>query len=280
MKKINDLDPEDISMYYQIENYELSQKKIKQSINYYYEMKDKLELFLISDKWLNKWKEYSCINYYSSEEIKSQPYNWEKLRKQKRSKIKLDKFNNDDIIQFNNISRSSDFNSSFKPDSNFHLVTKECFNSFSEGLPDKEHQIIKFNFEAKVKKLIAQTDNKIIVLYFQNINKLKLILFILEYPVYENFYNDIRDLTMNDYLRVNDIDDNCESQTFEIKDGIITYPIYYINKSYNNEDKGTIFNNNLKYLIISLINFDNKKKIKEESIKEQKNYYLIDRFFF
>ena len=198
MKKINDLDPEDISMYYQIENYELSQKKIKQSINYDYEMKDKLELFLISDNWLNKWKEYSCINYYSSEEIKSQPYNWEKLRKQKRSKIKLDKFNNDDIIQFNNISRSSDFNSSFKPDSNFHLVTKECFNSFSEGLPDKEHQIIKFNFEAKVKKLIAQTDNKIIVLYFQNINKLKLILFILEYPVYENFYNDIRDLTMND----------------------------------------------------------------------------------
>ena len=123
MKKINDLDPEDISMYYQIENYELSQKKIKQSINYYYEMKDKLELFLISDKWLNKWKEYSCINYYSSEEIKSQPYNWEKLRKQKRSKIKLDKFNNDDIIQFNNISRSSDFNSSFR------LCASACLSS-------------------------------------------------------------------------------------------------------------------------------------------------------
>ena len=42
------------------------------------------ELFLISDKWLNKWKEYSCINYYSSEEIKSQPYNYEKLRKQNK----------------------------------------------------------------------------------------------------------------------------------------------------------------------------------------------------
>jgi hypothetical protein len=146
---MQNFDPEDISIYYQIENYEKSQKKIKISIKNAYEMKDKLELFLISDKWLNKWKEYSCINYYSFEDIKRQPDKWEKLRKQKRNKIKLDNFNNHDIIQFNNMSISSDFNSSFKPDSNFHLVTKECFNSFSEGILDKELQIIKFNFESK-----------------------------------------------------------------------------------------------------------------------------------
>ena len=278
---MQDLDPEDISMYYQIENYEQSQKKIKQSINYDYEMKDKIELFLISDKWLNKWKEYSCINYYSSEEIKRQPYKWEKLRKQKRSKLKLDNFNNEDIIQFNNIGISSDFNSSsFKPDSNFHLVTKECFNSFSEGILDKELQTIKFNFEPIGKKLMAQSNNKIIVLYFQNDNQLKLILFILHNPVYEKFYDIIRELNMKQYLESVNIDDNCEERIFEIKDEEISYSIYYMNKSYNNGIKETIFNNNLKDLIISLINFEKNLNTKEESIKLQRNYYLIDRNFY
>ena len=278
---MQDLDPEDISMYYQIENYEQSQKKIKQSINYDYEMKDKIELFLISDKWLNKWKEYSCIKYYSSEKIKRQPYKWEKLRKQKRSKLKLDNFNNEDIIQFNNIGISSDFNSSsFKPDSNFHLVTKECFNSFSEGILDKELQTIKFNFEPIGKKLMAQSNNKIIVLYFQNDNQLKLILFILHNPVYEKFYDIIRELNMKQYLESVNIDDNCEERIFEIKDEEISYSIYYMNKSYNNGNKETIFNNNLKDLIISLINFEKNLNTKEESIKLQRNYYLIDRNFY
>ena len=279
---MHDLEPEDISILYQIENYEKSQNKIKISINYDYEMKDKLELFLISDKWLNKWKEYSGINYYSSEEIKNKTHNWKKFREQIKIKNTLDNFNNDDIIQYDNRSTSSDFNPSFNPDSNFHLVTKECFKSFSEGISDKELElrIIRLNFEAIGKKLIAQSYNKIIVLYFQNNNKLKLILFILEDPVYKNFYNNIRDLTMKEYLEINNIDDTCENKNFEIIDEEITYKIYYKNKSYNNEDKETIFNNNLKGLINSMINFDDSLNIKEESIKEQKNYYLIDKFFF
>ena len=276
---MNELDAKDVSLYYQIENYEKSQKMIKQYINYYYEVKEKIELYLISDKWLNKWKEYSGINYYSSEDIKSQPYEWIKLRK-KKNKLELDNFNNDDIIQFDNKSISSGFNSSFKPDSNFHLVTKECFNSFSEGILDKEFQKIKLNFEAVGKKIMAQSDNKIIVLYFQDHNKLKLILFILEDPVYENFYNNMRELTIEEYLRINCIDDNCQSKTFEIIDEEITYPIYYLNKSYENKDKETTFINNLKDLIISLIDFDKNFNIKEEKIKAQNNYYLIDRNFF
>ena len=278
MDKIYNSDPENIMLYTQIDNYERSQKKIKEYVNY--ETKGKIELYLVSDTWLNKWKLYSCINFYTLEEIKNKPENWLFSREEIKSKHKLNNFNNDDLIQYDNKSMSSDFNSSFKPDSNFHLVTKECFNSFSEGIPDKDLKIIKLNFESINKKIIAQSDNKIIVLFSQNDNKLKLILFILSNPVYEKFYNNIRELNMKQYLESVNIDDNCENRDFEIQDGEISYKIYYMNKSNNNENKDIIFHNNLKDLINSLINFDYNFYIKEESIKALKNYYLIDRNFF
>jgi hypothetical protein len=145
----------------------------------------------------------------------------------------LEEINNTDLIQFDNKSISKDISPSFKPDKYFHLVTKECFDNFLEGVDYKEMHTIKYKFISKNKKLIAQSDNKIIVLFQGEENKLNLSVFILdENPIYSKFYDIIKDCSdIVGYLKKYQIDKYTKEKNIEIKDGKINYNIYYINKN-------------------------------------------------
>ena len=277
------LDPEEVSLYYQIENYDNSQKKLKELINS--NKHNIIELYLIDDDWLNKWKKYSCYNYYNSEDIKNNYNNCNNLKKDLKNKgKKLENFHNYNLIQFDNQNNiSGEIETSFKPDKYFHLVTKDCFDSFTEGIEDKYFHIIKYKFESINNKIMAQSGNKVIVLYKKkNKNNLNLAVFVLQNPIYNKFCNCIKDILLEDYLKTLEIDDNCQNQIFEIEDENIIYKIYYINKSIiYNKTKEDIFHENSENLILSLIEFDNyfNSLFKNENSKkiEKYKFYLIDQ---
>ena len=278
--EISNLEPEEITLYLQIEKYINSQNIIKEIINKGQIKEIEIELYLINDDWLNKWKEYSYLNYFDFKDIKKDPQKWSNNRKNGaiRNK-KLESIKNQKLIQFDNKSINYATLMSFDPTKYFHLVTKDCFDSFTEGMLDKEFQEIKYKFTSKNKKIMALSENKIIVL-FQNFN-LNLVIFILENPIYCNFYSIIKEEDIEQYLYKFGIDSNTKEKKIEIKEGNIKYKIFFMNKSYIYKNKKEdIYEQNLKGLIQNLINFDKEFNLlmKNNSIN-QKILYLIDSEF-
>ena len=99
----NIFSPEENILYEQIKSYYISQKIIKELISKNIQVE--LELYIINDKFLNQWKQYSCF-----EEIKfnlplKNPLIWRQIRQENNAdRIKLENVNNIDLIIFGNVS--------------------------------------------------------------------------------------------------------------------------------------------------------------------------------
>ena len=105
----SNLGKDEMVLIYQKKEYDKSQNTLKKILTSGRE--GFIDLYLISDKWLNTWKEY--IN--------------------KKTGFNPCPLNNQDIIDFdlNSEQNSINFNiETFNVESYFHLVTKECFERF------------------------------------------------------------------------------------------------------------------------------------------------------
>ena len=278
---LSNLEPEEQLLYLQIQKYDESQKIIKNLINN--NILKEIDLYLIDDDWLNKWKEYSCLNYYNLEDIKNKPEQYLKMRKNLKEKgYKLEEFNNKNLIESDNKNISGDTPPLFKADKYFHLVTEECFESFLEGVKDKELHKIKYKFISKNKKLITKIENKVIILFEEEEKKLKLVVLILNVSIFSKLYDIIKDsYNIVQFLKNYQIDDNKEVKIIEKKEN--NFQILYMNKSYNNDiNKDDVFFENFKKLVKSLINYD---KIFEDLTNKNDNklttkfFYLINEKF-
>jgi len=202
---------EDIKLRFQKEEYDKSQEKLRNILTR--GKKGMIDLYLISDKWLNAWKEY---------------YN------NKRNGFNPCPLNNEDIIEFDSNSQknSTNFNyETFKIESHFHLVTKECYERFSDNGQNK-HQL-KFSFKYINKQIITRAKRKVILLLMHK-NKFKLFILLLGDFNCEEIYNSIEKSNMEQILYLN----NC----FNRKEGDINigfYTIHFINKSFE-ENKNSI----------------------------------------
>ena len=151
--------------------------------------------------------------------------------------------NNKTLITFNNNYINTII--TINPYSNFHFVTKDSFNAFCRFSQEKD-EIIKFSFISYNSKLIYQNNEQIYVISMNEIY-LNFLLFILNNPNNNNFYNIIIKKNMQgimkqiglDNMEKNEINDNNVKEIF--------------NKSYKDIQlkKEQFFN-----LIFSLIKFD------------------------
>ena len=260
----SDLDKEEEELYNQIKSYNESQNKIRQIIKN--NNSTEIELYLINDQWLKQWKKYTCykqIKYNLSSNIKNK---WKEIRHMKNaSKFNIAQINIKDFIKFDN--------SSINPNSNFHLVTKECFDIITK-YKNNNNEIFKIKFISYNEKIIAQYKDLILVLYINN-NNFNFILFILENPNIPFIYMEIKESNMKQYLENNSIDENVENKKIHFEKNGNNYSIDFINKSYN-----IIINKRRKFkrLIYSLINFEhNLKTLLELNKEENNNFFLINK---
>ena len=254
--------PEENILYEQIKSYYISQKIIKELISKNIQVE--LELYIINDKFLNQWKQYSCF-----EEIKfnlplKNPLIWRQIRQENNAdRIKLENVNNIDLIIFGNVSINNNF--TINPKENFHFVTKECFEILSKDKV-KDNDIIKFTFISCNYKLISKFGDKIFVIYEYQ-RSLHLLLFIINNPN-DNFFLDIKEKKIDDFLQQNGIERSMDR--FQLNNN----SIFAIDKSFeNNNLKRQQFHN----LILSLINFEYNFRLSLESNNlEKKIFYLIN----
>ena len=165
------------------------------------------------------------------------------------SKINIDQINIKDLINFDN--------SSINPNSNFHLVTKECIDIITQN-KNNNNYIFKIKFISYKEKIIAQYKDIILVLYINN-KKFNFIVFILNNPNNPFFYLEIKESNMKQYLENYNINENIEKKRIYFEKDGNNYTIDFINKSYNNI---IIKRRSFKHLIYSLINFEyNLKKL-------------------
>ena len=155
----------------QIKSYDESQTLLKDLIANNIES-DNLELYIISDDWLNKWKKYTCFD-----EIRySMPFNKNKLRevrlKNESDKIVLDMINNKDLILFDNTNLETNF--TINMESNFHFLTKECFDILTQNKINQKEKI-KLDFRSYKNKLISNYKNKFFLILYLNKNNLNLL---------------------------------------------------------------------------------------------------------
>ena len=235
------------NLYSQIKNYFDSQKLLKNFIEN--NVATELELYIINDIWLNQWKKYSCyddIKFNSSLDKNK----WKEIRQNSNAdQYKVGPIDNKTLIQFDNTLLNT--NLTFDLNANFHFVTKECYNKFSEN-NDNKNQIIKFKFISYNKKLIYQCYDKIFVLFKMN-RYINFIIFNINNPNNTICFEDIKNSNMRKYLQDNGIID-VEKKQIQVNKNNFSYNVFYINKSFNsikNKDK------NFKELISSLINLDN-----------------------
>ena len=262
-------------IFSQINSYFQSQNELSSYIDSRLSSYESIELYLINDEWLNQWKKYSCY-----EEIKfNLPLKNIKILKELRIKnnseqIVLPNINNKSLfLNDSNSNNSLNKKEQLNPQSNFHLLTKECFQKLSHNRGvDKE---IKIGFGMYDGKLMAKYIDNIIIL-FKNKNKFNLFLLI--------FNNAEKDLEMiyealmgTDTVELLfDLGIDCDLEKQEILSGIITF----INKSYSNlklEDE------KVKKAISSLIALENNfyPKIYFNEINNSKmTLYLINEDWF
>ena len=237
---------EDIKLRFQKEEYDKSQKKLRNILTRGKE--GMIDLYLISDKWLNAWKEY---------------YN------NKRNGFNPCPLNNEDIIEFDSISQknSTNFNyETFKIESHFHLVTKECYERFSDNGQNK-HQL-KFSFKCINKQIITRSNRKVILLLMHN-KKFKLLILLLGDSNCEEIYNSIEKSNMEQILYLN----NC----FNRKKGDINigFYIHFINKSFE-ENNNSIQHSQTNYNSNGISETNevlNRRKNKTNILENNNNYF-------
>ena len=191
-----------IKLHYQKEEYDKSQNILKEILTGGQE--GFIDLYLISDKWLNAWKDYN----------------------NKKTGFNPCPLNTQDIIDFdlNSEQNSINFNiETFNVESYFHLVTKECFERFC-NFQQNNHEL-KYKFKYLNNQIIARSNKKVILLLMLN-NKFNLFILILGDFNCEIAYGSIEKTNLNEIFLLN----NC----FNKKEGDIyieNYKINFINKS-------------------------------------------------
>ena len=80
---IIDLPSEEVTLFFQMKNYDDSQKRIKELIRN--NVESEIELYLINDEWLNEWKSYSCFDSYNFDEKKNSMIQWKNKRKERKN---------------------------------------------------------------------------------------------------------------------------------------------------------------------------------------------------
>ena len=198
----SNLGKDEMVLIYQKKEYDKSQNTLKKILTSGRE--GFIDLYLISDKWLNTWKEY--IN--------------------KKTGFNPCPLNNQDIIDFdlNSEKNSINFNiETFNVESYFHLVTKECFERFC-NFQQNNHEL-KYKFKYLNNQIIARSNKNVILLLMLN-NKFKLFILVLGDFNCEIAYDSIEKTNLNEIFLLN----NC----FNKKKGDIyieNYKIDFINKS-------------------------------------------------
>ena len=227
-----------IKLYYQKEEYDKSQNKLKEILTGGQE--GFIDLYLISDKWLNAWKDYN----------------------NKKTGFNPCPLNNQDIIvsDLNSEQNSINFNiETFNVESYFHLVTKECFERFC-NFQQNNHEL-KYKFKYLNNQIIARSNKKVILLLMLN-NKFNLFILILGDFNCEIAYDSIEKTNLNEIFLLN----NC----FNKKKGDIyieNYKIDFINKSLE-ENKNSMQQSKTDYNIKGHLETNeviNKKKILENN---------------
>ena len=269
----NETEEEISSIYSQIKSYYESQILLKDLIQK--NIQKDIELFLINEKWLDNWKKYSCYNKFKLTLPLKDESNWKEIRQ----KNEINNGNSSILL-------NSDINA--RLDSNFNLVTKECFEIFSKYNKRNKTNVIKLTFESYNKKIIGKYMNKIIVLYI-NKNNFNLIVFTLE--AQDNADNtfdltNIKQTNMKAFLEQFGIDEKTEKKRINIDNAGFNYNVEFINKSYKKlKDKECKFKNlvsflknfdyNSNLLLNQLLNDENKHimyLINDDSIKQILNY--------
>ena len=245
-----------IKSYYESQNIlkELIQKNIQKTI----------ELYLINDEWLDNWKQNSFYNEIKMNLDLNNENNWKQIIQKNKSK--------------ENVSTSLNIEINGNMSSNFHLVTKECFENFIKNSYENNTNIIKLTFESYNKKIIAKFFNTIIVLYIYK-NNFNLVLFILDEQNNNNLFdfNFIKQSNMNEYLKQIGIDDNTEKKVISLSKDGFSYNIEFINKSFKTiKEKENKCKNLLAYLLNFDFNFD--LLLKQIMFNKTNNYimYLIN----
>ena len=252
------LTEEEEEIYKQIKIYNESQKIIKDIIQN--DIQTKIELYLINDEWLEQWKNFTCYDYIKYNLDIKNKNKWREIRQMKNaSQYNINQLNNKDLILFENNSSNNTI-ITINQNSNFHLVTEECFDMITNNKLNNKNEKLKIEFISYKQKIIAQYMDKILVLYI-NKNKFNFILFILGNPNIPFFYMDIKESNMNEYLKKMKIDNNIEKKQIHFRKEGYEYYAYFLNKSYNNIKNKE---KNFKCLIYSLINFELNLKLVSE----------------
>ena len=263
--------PEEEELYNQIKSYYESQKFLKELIQK--NITKEVYLYLINEKWLDNWKKYTCYEEIKNNLPLKDINKWRLLRKKTNiEQSTLIEMNNKDLLQFNNSSINIPIN--INPNSNFHLVTKECFYNFTKNNTKKNIEAFKLKFESINKKIIILHLNKIYLIYLNN-NIVNFVLFIIDNPNIKNDYMNIKQSNMKEYLEKLGIDTNTEKIELNINQYGCNYIIKYINKSFkNNKNKEIRFRKLINYLIIF------ESKILNNSYNNEKgiisNVFLIN----
>ena len=116
---ISIFDDRDASLYFQIEEYNISQKRLKEYIQQ--KQNESLKLFLISKAYINIWKKQCLLDKYDFDYIKANKQEWFNERRKSNKDNTLNQLDNGDICIMN----SREF--SVVPESDFHLVSEEFF---------------------------------------------------------------------------------------------------------------------------------------------------------
>ena len=217
---ISIFDDRDASLYFQIEEYNISQKRLKEYIQQ--KQNESLNLFLISKAYINIWKKQCLLDKYDFDYIKANKQEWFNERRKSNKDNTLNQLDNGDICIMN----SRVF--SVVPESDFHLVSEEFFKKLkNNGNLFK----LKYEFKSINNQLIARAnENTILILLLIHENKFKLFLLQLDNINSDTIYNYIENNNMNIIFIQNDCF-NRKKGCIKIKD----FNINYLNKSYESK---------------------------------------------
>ena len=259
------LSPEEEILYSEMKNYDISQKIIKKLIDE--NIPKELELYIINDEFLNLWKKKSCFDEIKFNLPLKNPQIWRRIRKNSNAQnIAVGDINNMILMKCENNYMNENTKFTINPKSNFHFITKECFDTFAKNNIIINDFVIKSKFISYKNKLISNFDDKIFVLYkYQKC--INFLLYILENPN-DIFYLKIKEENMTNFFQQNEIDPNIEE--FHLNNN----SILCINKSLaNNAKKNKLFCD----LILFLINFEYNFEILLNSDNiEKRMLYLIN----
>ena len=231
----------------QIRSYKESQKEIKNYIRN--NIQKPIDLYLINKIWFDQWKKYSCYDYVKFNLTISNDKYKEIRKKNNADNLKIEKFNNKNLIIYDNSSENTCI--TINPKEEFYLVTKKCFNNF---FSENSQECIKYQFLTNNNKIYKHLNEKIFVLFLYK-KRIHFFIFYLDKSNnFQEYVDDIINSNIVEYLQKNGNNAFLVENKIQIISNNLKYNLNYLNKSFiSNKNKDTKF----KQLISSLINFEN-----------------------